>query len=117
MDRERILHKYRQVAYLSYNILFYFKHSLPSEYDTLFFFDVKHIQDSQYTSVTISIPNISNFEKVFQAKFFTICEQFYKTFEYAPQKIKTKKKVSFNTDVHVRLIGGEQLVEYNIQLL
>ena len=65
----------------------------------------------------ISIPHISDFEKVFQGKFITICEQFQKTLEYAPQKIKTKRKVSFNNEVYVRLIGGEQLVEYTIQLL
>ena len=75
---EMIIHKYRQAAYLSYKSLFYFKHSLPSEHTALLFFDVKHIQDSQYTPIIISIPNPTDFEKSFQEAFIPICEQFQK---------------------------------------
>ena len=113
---ERILHKYKQVAYLSYQIIVHFKHSLVTDNNTLILLDVKHIQDTSYQPIILTISNHTDFDTAFQSAFIPVCEDFHSKLENAKQSKETKKKVTFNNNVHIRLIEGDQYTECNVHL-
>ena len=63
-------------AHLTYQIMVHFKHFLPSKDTILLFFDVKHIQDINYTPIIIPISNSTDIETAFQEEFIPICENY-----------------------------------------
>ena len=117
---DKIIQKYKQVAYLSYQLIVHFKYSHLGNDDILFIMDVKHTQDAFYQPIVMHVPTNVDFESAFHYTFLHICENFHRYPEYATtsQTIKRLKNVTFNKNVHIRLIEEEEkYVEYYVDLI
>ena len=113
-----ILNKYKKSAYLSFQLIVYYKHLKIDDDNIVLFLDVKHIKDLYYQPIVLTIENNVDFNKSFQTSFMHICEHFHEYPMYAtlPVLTKKKKKVTFSENVKVRLIV-EQQFEYYEQLI
>ena len=108
----QILNKYKKSAYLSFQLIVHYKHLQINDTNIILFLDAKHIKDSNYQPIVITVQKDVDFDKAFEISFMHICEHFHEYHMYAtPPKAKKKKKVTFSNIVQVRLIV-EQQIEY-----
>ena len=110
----QILNKYKKSAYLSFQLIVYYKHLQINDDDIVLFLDVKNIKDLYYQPIVLTVQKNIDFNKAFQISFMHICEHFndYSTYATLPLTCKKKKKVTFSDVVQVRLIVEEQF-EYH----
>ena len=111
----QLLNKYKKSAYLSFQLILYYKHLQINDTNIVLSLDAKHIKDLNYQPITITVPKDIDFNKTLHISFMHILKHFKEYSTYAlPTSFKKKKRVTFNEDVKVILI--EHQVEYDEHL-
>lgn len=109
-----VLNQYKKVAFLSYQLIVHFKSLQVINSDIVLAMEVKHIYDTKYEPIVLTIPRKLDFTTASHPAFLHIFENFHKYSSYVKpsmgNKIK-KKKVTFDKIVQVR-INGEECQEY-----
>ena len=97
---DQSLSKYKKMAYLSYQLILHYQHMLRYSNAIVLLLNVKHISDSHYQPITMTIPKNIPFSQVSWPAFIHIFENFhnYKKYSEPPPS----KRVFFNEIVQVR---------------
>ena len=102
---DKVLSKYKKMAYLSYQIILHFKHMFNYTNAIVLLLNIKHISDHKYQIIILTIPKDIEFSRASRPAFLHIFENLHNYHNYSdlPNTSKlSQKKVTFNEIVQVR---------------
>ena len=102
---DQSLSKYKKMAYLSYQLILHYQHMLSYSNAIVLLLNVKHISDSHYQPIILTVPKNIPFLQASWPAFIHIFENFQNYKKYSEPSLHIKspfKRVIFNDIVQVR---------------